>query len=50
MIKESISKVVSGKDLTETEMEMAMTEMMTGSASSAQIGAYSSQIKGRDRG
>ena len=45
MIKESISKVVSGKDLTETEMEMAMTEMMTGSASSAQIGAFITALR-----
>ena len=45
MIKESISKIVNGKDLTETEMKMAMTEIMTGSASPAQIGAFITALR-----
>ena len=40
MIKELISKVVGGEDLTEAEMETAMNEIMTGTATSAQIGAF----------
>ena len=40
MIKELISKVVSGEDLTESEMETAMNEIMTGTATPAQIGAF----------
>ncbi len=40
MIKEFISKVVSGEDLTEAEMEKAMDEIMTGVATPAQIGAF----------
>ena len=40
MIKELISKVVKGEDLTEAEMEKAMEEIMTGVATPAQIGAF----------
>lgn len=40
MIKEAISKVVLGDDLTEAEMEKAMDEIMTGEATPAQIGAF----------
>jgi anthranilate phosphoribosyltransferase len=40
MIKELISKIVGGEDLTESEMETAMNEIMTGTATSAQIGAF----------
>ena len=39
MIKQFISKVVKGEDLTEAEMEKAMTEIMIGTATPAQIGA-----------
>ena len=39
MIKECISKVVRGNDLTEFEMEKAMDTIMTGAATPAQIGA-----------
>ena len=48
MIKELISKVVSGEDLTEAEMETAMDEIMSGTATPAQIGAFitSLQLKG----
>ena len=40
MIKESISKVVEKVDLTESEMEQTMEEIMTGKATPAQIGAF----------
>jgi anthranilate phosphoribosyltransferase len=40
MIKELISKIVTGKDLTEAEMEKAMDEIMSGEATPAQIGAF----------
>lgn len=40
MIKELISKVVTREDLTETEMEKAMDEIMSGTATPAQIGAF----------
>lgn len=40
MIKELISKIVGGNDLTETEMENAMDEIMSGQATPAQIGAF----------
>jgi len=45
MIKEFISKVVKGKDLTENEMEKAMTEIMTGTATAAQIGAFITALR-----
>ncbi len=40
MIKELISQIVAGKDLTEEEMEEAMDEIMSGKATPAQIGAF----------
>jgi len=40
MIKELISQIVAGKDLTEEEMERAMDEIMSGEATPAQIGAF----------
>ena len=40
MIKEFISKIVDGEDLSETEMEKAMDEIMSGEATPAQIGAF----------
>jgi len=40
MIKELISRIVAGKDLTEEEMERAMDEIMSGEATPAQIGAF----------
>jgi anthranilate phosphoribosyltransferase len=40
MIKELISQIVAGKDLTEQEMEKAMDEIMSGEATPAQIGAF----------
>ena len=45
MIKELISKVVSGEDLTEAEMEKAMDEIMTGTATPAQIGAFITALR-----
>ena len=45
MIKEFISKVVGGKDLTEAEMEEAMAEIMTGDATPAQIGAFITALR-----
>ncbi len=45
MIKELISKVVKGEDLTEAEMEKAMAEIMTGTATSAQIGAFITALR-----
>ena len=45
MIKEFISKVVRGEDLTESEMEKAMAEIMTGTATPAQIGAFITALR-----
>jgi anthranilate phosphoribosyltransferase len=45
MIKELISKVVSGEDLTESEMEKAMDEIMTGTATPSQIGAFITALR-----
>jgi len=45
MIKEFISKVVRGEDLTEAEMETAMGEIMTGAATPAQIGAFITALR-----
>jgi len=45
MIRECISKVVKGEDLTETEMKTAMEEIMTGAATPAQIGAFITALR-----
>jgi anthranilate phosphoribosyltransferase len=45
MIKEYISKVVRGEDLTEAEMETAMEEIMTATATPAQIGAFITALR-----
>jgi anthranilate phosphoribosyltransferase len=45
MIKEAIAKVVKGMDLTETEMERAMDEVMAGTATPAQIGAFVTALR-----
>jgi len=45
MIRECISKVVKGEDLTETEMKTAMDEIMTGAATPAQIGAFITALR-----
>jgi anthranilate phosphoribosyltransferase len=45
MIKKLIAKVVRGEDLTEDEMATAMDEIMTGSATEAQIGAFITALR-----
>ncbi|MGD2185290.1 MAG: anthranilate phosphoribosyltransferase [Desulfobacterales bacterium] len=45
MIKEFISKVVRGEDLTEAEMETAMEEIMIGTATPAQFGAFITALR-----
>ena len=45
MIKDAISKVVKGADLTEDEMVHVMNEIMGGEASPAQIGAFLSLLR-----
>ena len=45
MIKDTITKVVSGRDLTEQESARAMEEIMTGAASPAQIGAFLTALR-----
>ncbi len=45
MIKEAIAKVVRGIGLSEAEMEKAMDEVMTGTATPAQIGAFVTALR-----
>jgi anthranilate phosphoribosyltransferase len=45
MIKELISNVVKGKDLTEAEMISAMNEIMSGEATAAQIAAFITALR-----
>jgi len=45
MIKKLIAKVVGGEDLTEDEMATAMDEIMTGTATEAQIGAFITALR-----
>lgn len=45
MIKESIAKVVRGNNLTEVEMEKTMDEIMVGTATPAQIGAFITALR-----
>jgi anthranilate phosphoribosyltransferase len=45
MIKESIAKVVGKEDLTQSEMEATMEEIMTGSATPAQIGSFITALR-----
>jgi anthranilate phosphoribosyltransferase len=45
MIKKLIAKVVRGEDLTEDEMAAAMDEIMTGTATAAQIGAFITALR-----
>ena len=40
MIKDAIAKTIRREDLTQTEAEAAMMDIMTGNATQAQIGAY----------
>lgn len=45
MIRESLTKVVAGKDLKESEMEETMNEIMSGEATPAQIGAFITALR-----
>jgi len=45
MIKEAIAKVVKGTDLTEREMGAAMDEIMSGTATSAQIAGFITALR-----
>lgn len=45
MIKEAIAKLVEGHDLTEAEAEAAMTEIMQGEATPAQIGGFLTALR-----
>ncbi len=44
-IKEAISKVISGQDLTEGEAEAAMDQILRGQATPAQIGAFLTALR-----
>lgn len=45
MIKDAVSKVARGEDLTEEEMVSVMKEVMSGGASPAQIGAFITALR-----
>ena len=45
MIKEAIGKVVNGISLTETEMEEAMGEILSGGATPAQVGSFLTALR-----
>ena len=45
MIKESVAKVVAQEDLTQSEMEETMNEIMSGEATPAQIGAFITALR-----
>ena len=45
MIKESVAKVVAKEDLTQSEMEGTMNEIMSGEATPAQIGAFITALR-----
>lgn len=45
MIKEAIARVVKGEHLTEVEIEQVMEEIMTGAATSAQIGSFITALR-----
>jgi anthranilate phosphoribosyltransferase len=45
MIKQLIAKVVRGENLTEDEMAAAMDEIMTGTATAAQIGSFITALR-----
>lgn len=45
MVKEAIRKTTKGEDLTRSEMEAAMEEIMAGGATSAQIGSLLTALK-----
>jgi anthranilate phosphoribosyltransferase len=45
VIRDAIAAVVAGQDLTETEAAAAMEEMMTGEATTAQVGAFLTALR-----
>jgi anthranilate phosphoribosyltransferase len=45
MIKEAIAKAIRREDLTQSEMEQSMDEIMTGQATPAQIGAFLTALR-----
>ena len=45
MIKEAITKLVDGVNLTEAESEAVMEEIMTGQATPAQIASYLTALR-----
>ncbi|HSB04547.1 MAG TPA: anthranilate phosphoribosyltransferase [Thermodesulfobacteriota bacterium] len=45
MIREAITKVVRGRHLTEVEMERTMDEIMSGTTTPAQIGAFATALR-----
>ncbi len=45
MIKEAIAKAVNGQDLMEAEMVFTMNEIMTGQATSSQIGSFLTALR-----
>lgn len=44
-IKEAIGKIVTGKNLTENEMVAVMNDIMSGSATDAQIGSFITALR-----
>ena len=45
MIKETIEKIVSGKDLSENQMYVVFNEIMSGKATNAQIGSFVTALR-----
>ncbi len=45
MIKESIRKIIIGRDLSEAEMERAMTELIDGKATASQVGSFLTALR-----
>ena len=45
MIKEAINKIVNGKDLMESEMEIIMLDILAGETTPAQVGAFLSALR-----
>ena len=44
-IKQAIGEVITGKDLTETQMVSVMNEIMSGAATEAQIGSFITALR-----
>jgi anthranilate phosphoribosyltransferase len=45
MIKEAINKIVRGNDLTESEMEITMVDILGGKTTPSQLGAFLSALR-----